>query len=488
MMALRGLVWCLLVGLVCVLGPVASVSVAPEQKALMLAINVELPQLEWTSTNLDTLECASLTDVMSCNGTGWVKGLYLRHWNADLIAWPSAFADFAALTVLRGDGLSGSFPAFLATMPALESIELNGAMSGPLPSDWTAATSLHTLELTNLAVIGALPLHLPATLERLHLDTGGNWAGSQIPQGYVDHPTLQFLTLSQSGLNGRMPFPSDLANSHISFISIKRRPANAPPQFELYGELPDDLWAWSALQYFSLQDVAINGSFPNMTIPVDCPLRFFEVFDWGGTNGGDVQMTGTIPPEIGRCTELTQFHLWNANMSGTIPPELVAIPALRWLHIASNNFTGSLPTEWPNVFINYLNVARNQLEGPVPSAIRVLIQNLQLNEFYIDYNNLELCGDSLMNVTRTSIHCNAMFNEADCDCLEKWAPCVETCPEPISDAPVTMVEPQASVPMGEPSPMPEPSAPTSGSPTAYRVSFCLAFILALITLRISYSN
>ena len=55
------------------------------------------------------------------------------------------------------------------------------------------------------------------------------------------------------------------------------------------------------------------------------------------------QLSGEIPPELGRLTNLRNLRLDNNQLSGEIPPKLGSIPYLEMLMLGGNHFTGCIP-------------------------------------------------------------------------------------------------------------------------------------------------
>lgn len=63
-------------------------------------------------------------------------------------------------------------------------------------------------------------------------------------------------------------------------------------------------------------------------------------------------LSGTIPPEIGKLTNLVCLDLSNNYISGTIPPQIDSKAKLETLDISENHLNGSIPGE-----IGYLKVS-----------------------------------------------------------------------------------------------------------------------------------
>ena len=82
------------------------------------------------------------------------------------------------------------------------------------------------------------------------------------------------------------------------------------------------------------------------------------------------RLTGTIPAEIGNLTLLYDLHLSHNELSGNIPKEIGNLTALTNLDLASNRLTGAIPAEIGNLkLLHYLGLARNRLSGNIPAEL-----------------------------------------------------------------------------------------------------------------------
>ena len=80
-------------------------------------------------------------------------------------------------------------------------------------------------------------------------------------------------------------------------------------------------------------------------------------------------LTGTIPPEIGKLSNLTHLELWTNNLSGPIPPALGILSSLRVLGLDFNELT-SIPPELGNLtHLEHLSLQVNDLTGSIPPEL-----------------------------------------------------------------------------------------------------------------------
>jgi|LWDU01.1.fsa_nt_gi hypothetical protein len=158
------------------------------------------------------------------------------------------------------------------------------------------------------------------------------------------------------------------------------------PGWGLTGSIPPEIGYLTNLTELDLGGNQLTGSIPseigNLT-----NLTYLSLF-------GN-ELTGSIPPEIGNLTNLTDLSLSRNQFTGTIPPEIWNLTNLERLHLSENQLTGSIPPEIGNLTnLIVLSLRSNQLTGVIPESICELT-NLDWDfEFLSPYSSIwnnQLC-------------------------------------------------------------------------------------------------
>ncbi|KAJ3254424.1 hypothetical protein HDU77_004098 [Chytriomyces hyalinus] len=96
----------------------------------------------------------------------------------------------------------------------------------------------------------------------------------------------------------------------------------------------------------------------------------------GGTN----QISGIIPTELGRLSNLASINVYNNTLTGIIPIQLGQLTSLTRLDLYANKLTGNIPTELGRlVNLQYLSLGINQLTGVIPTELGRLVSLTQIS-------------------------------------------------------------------------------------------------------------
>ena len=173
---------------------------------------------------------------------------------------------------------------------------------------------------------------------------------------------------------------------------------------QLTGEIPPELGRLSNLEVLALHDNQLTGEIP----PGLGGLSNLEVLGLR-TN----QLTGGVPSELGRLSNLTQLVLSSNQLTGEIPPELGRLSNLEVLALHDNQLTGEIPPGLGGLSnLTLLWLSSNQLTGGVPSELGRLSNLTQLA-----LHNNRLTGEippelgRLSNLTQLVLGSNRLTGE-----------------------------------------------------------------------------
>ena len=101
---------------------------------------------------------------------------------------------------------------------------------------------------------------------------------------------------------------------------------------------------------------------------------------------GSNQLSGPIPAELGRLTNLGELVLWDNQLSGEVPAELSSLASLEALFLGANQLSGEIPAELRSLTnLQLLGLSNNQLSGEIPAELGSLTN---LTELFLNDNRL----------------------------------------------------------------------------------------------------
>ena len=85
---------------------------------------------------------------------------------------------------------------------------------------------------------------------------------------------------------------------------------------------------------------------------------------------GNNELSGPVPEELSRLSNLKWLYLGHNQLSGPVPEELSRLSNLQRLNLRSNELSGPIPVELSRLSnLELLYLGRNQLSGPVPEEL-----------------------------------------------------------------------------------------------------------------------
>ena len=138
---------------------------------------------------------------------------------------------------------------------------------------------------------------------------------------------------------------------------------------DLTGTIPSELGNLANLQSLDLSDNQLTG-------PI--PAELGSLANLQSLNLGWNELTGPIPAELGGLANLQDLVLHANQLTGEIPKELGSLANLQELNLHANQLTGPIPAELGSLAnLQSLNLDGNELTGEIPTELGSLA-NLQL--------------------------------------------------------------------------------------------------------------
>nr|GME08359.1 probable LRR receptor-like serine/threonine-protein kinase At4g20940 [Ipomoea batatas] len=305
---------------------------------------------------------------------------------------------------LAGNHFSGVIPDTLLDLTSIQSLDLScNSFSGPLPSSLTKLTGLVYLNLSlngftkkipqgfelmnNLKVLdlhgnlleGDLDLQLLLLPNATHIDLSGNLLVSsaslhqKFPPGLSE--TVKYINLSHNQLTGSLiGGVEEQAFGSLNVLDLSHN--------QLSGELPVPDFLYD-LQVLRLGNNRFSGVIPNNLLQKDSLL--LKELDLSGNN-----LTGQIGTIT--STTLSILNLSSNALSGELP---LVIGSCAVLDLSNNQFEGDLTRTEKWVNIEFLDLSRNHLTGPIPETTAQL---LRLN--YLNLSQNALSGNLTSVITQ----------------------------------------------------------------------------------------
>uniref|UniRef100_A0A0E0PJP7 non-specific serine/threonine protein kinase n=1 Tax=Oryza rufipogon TaxID=4529 RepID=A0A0E0PJP7_ORYRU len=267
------------------------------------------------------------------------------------------------ITRLRVTNLSvvGEIPLELQNFTYMLDLNLGyNYLTGAVPSFFGKAFPFNALS-------GPLPKELGNLTNLLSLGISFNNFSGQLPEELGNMTNLQQMYIDSCGFSG--PFPSTF--SKLQNLKILRSSDN-----DFTGKIPDYLGIMPKLEDMAFQGNSFEGPIPpslaNLTKLTN--LRI-----------GDIVNGSSSLAFISNLTSLSNLILRNCKISGNLAPvDFSKFGVLTLLFLGNNSFTGSLP-DAISPSLKAIDFSYNQLTGGLPSWATQ--NNFQLN---LVANNFEL--------------------------------------------------------------------------------------------------
>ena len=298
---------------------------------------------------------------------------------------------------LSFNNFSGPLPVEISQVKSLELLLLAyNEFNGTIPLEYGNLSGLQALDLSFNKLTGSIPATFGKLKSLLWLMLANNSLTGQIPRELGNCTSLLWLNLANNKLSGNIPSqlasigsdpdPTFRLNSQKTnriiagsgeCLAMRRWiPADYPPFSFVYTILTRkscrSIWD-KILKGVGLFPICVSGS----------AVRTFQVSGYVQLSGNE--LTGEVPPDIGKMQKFTMLHLGYNQFHGKLPSEIENLP-LVVLNISVNNFSGEIPVEIGNLkCLQNLDLSYNNFSGEFPTSLSKLTE---LNKFNISYNPL----------------------------------------------------------------------------------------------------
>ncbi|KAJ7513312.1 hypothetical protein O6H91_04G117000 [Diphasiastrum complanatum] len=280
---------------------------------------------------------------------------------------------------LQINELGGSIPKELGNLINVRSLDLsNNNLEGKIPEELQNLQSVELLSLFLNHLEGGIPLYLAEMPSLQALFLWSNNLTGVIPQMLGTNGNLTQLDLSSNALVGPIPPGLCTGGKLVVLVLLKNQLSGALPEDlgycktlnhvrlgnnQLSGAIPKGMLSLKNLQMLELVSNQFNGSLP---ADIDAPLlQFLDV--------SDSELSGELPPSIGKLPNLQKLFLSKNRLVGSMPPEMSNLRSLSYLDLSENHLSGPIPAELGRCDqLFYLDLSVNDLEGEIPAGLQGL--------------------------------------------------------------------------------------------------------------------
>ncbi|KAJ1691756.1 hypothetical protein LUZ63_015911 [Rhynchospora breviuscula] len=317
---------------------------------------------------------------------------------------PPSLGNLTDLSVLsfQYNSLSGTIPASLGKLQYLGELYLGfNNLQGVIPESIYNISSMLYLHLYGNQLEGTLPSNMCnaySNLRELYLYE--NQLKGPIPSSISNCSVLAQIEVSDNNFTGTIPSSiGSLQNLDTIEMSVNQLEAKTPSDWSFF----DGLVNCTALEWLNLGNNELQGILPSSVTNLSSTLYYLGL--WMNQISGRIpveigrltnlnvlsifqtRLEGTIPLEIGKLSNLQGLYLYENMMSGEIPSTLGNLTSLTELFLDSNSFEGRIPMELSNIqALEILDLSGNKLTGSIPKEIMTL-SSLSIGLFF-SYNYL----------------------------------------------------------------------------------------------------
>ena len=322
------------------------------------------------------------------NAAGWLSDAPLSEWRGVSVDGEGRVTELA----LDGNSLAGEIPAELFLLDRLRVLDLGGNdLSGPAPASLGDLESLRVLDLGGNDLSGPAPASLGGLASLRVLDLGGNDLRGRVPPAWSRLGRLEVLRLDGTGL---CVLPDAGLQAWLLGIPDRRAATCPDPDREALVAFYDGMngpgwerenragWLsdaplneWRGVTTdgngrvirLEVEDEDLTGRLPPELGRLDQLRRLYlrRAAQWD-----DASPLAGLPAELGRLGNLRELAIYNLALGGAIPAELGNLGNLRSLAMVGQYLSGAIPPELGRLErLETLSLIGNDLSGPVPAEL-----------------------------------------------------------------------------------------------------------------------
>ncbi|TXR68234.1 leucine-rich repeat domain-containing protein [Bacillus sp. AR18-7] len=204
--------------------------------------------------------------------------------------------------------------------------------------------------------------------------------------------------------------------SPITKVNQQERQATSPNTIVTNNDLGNEQWFIQEVERQTGKKVAKALTFENLNQISSITIK-------------DENLSGKIPPEISRLTNLKRLQLINSKISGKIPKEIGNLSQLETLLLWRNQLEGEIPPELGRLTnLKKLHLNSNKLIGQIPNILFNLQKNtgfvvldVSRNQVTVNRANLDYLNGKTIKFTQTFLSNSRMSSKDQLEIPEEEA-------------------------------------------------------------------